>query len=626
MAGKNAYVTILLDNTYLPGSLALANSIKKTNSEIPIVLIISSNISNKIKFFLNNDSNCKKLFSQVIEISNETDLISTKSNDLQILNNYLQRPDLLSTLSKLLIWKLLIQYDTVIYLDSDTLVLDNIDHLFDNYKDITEYDIVAASDIGWPDCFNSGVFIFKPSVKIFDELIAFYDNDAVSSFDGADQGLLNEFFNLSSIANPVYNTHSTIKTRGNWIRLPIIYNIQQTNNYEYLPSLFRFKNDLKILHFIGKFNKPWLKNYETQNNSLFKFKDNKNFYSIWWQDFTGSLNDFNQIQKILQFSGLLPDVEDYQREQQKRELELKRQKEQQQHQDQQVQQQKDQHDEQQQQVANKQENQIYSFYYKKPEFEITNVTDKGEAWRLHESKFVNEWNKQQQQQQEQEQQQEQQQQNTKDTTHHEVVDPEQQRINEFDEYISNHPIFPWERYANRQKPTRVFPSYTSPVVDNNNNDNTDNDETANSDAKLHKNIPFEIGFDSGYELEQFLENQKLQKQIQNDDVKDKELNSFTNPVLNTHLDDHDHDHDHHTHSEDEDRDKEEEFNALKEDVDIQTQLELESDINDYTNDERIEDFEYTDIRGNIDDEDEERERVEEEIQRLADELADELET
>lgn len=127
-------------------------------------------------------------------------------------------------------------------------------------------------------------------------------------------------------------------------------------------------------------------------------------------------------------------------------------------------------------------------------------------------------------------------------------------------------------------------------------------------------------------MEQFLENQKLQKQIQNDDVKDKELNSFTNPVLNTHLDDHDHDHDHHTHSEDEDRDKEEEFNALKEDVDIQTQLELESDINDYTNDERIEDFEYTDIRGNIDDEDEERERVEEEIQRLADELADELET
>ncbi|GME96259.1 unnamed protein product [[Candida] boidinii] len=101
-----------------------------------------------------------------------------------------------------------------------------------------------------------------------------------------------------------------------------------------------------------------------------------------------------------------------------------------------------------------------------------------------------------------------------------------------------------------------------------------------------------------------------------------QLNSFTNPVvINTHDD-----HDHHSHSEDEDRDKEEEINALKDDVDIQTQLELESDINEYTNDERIEDFEYTDIRGNIDDEDEERERVEEEIQRLADELADELET
>ncbi|OWB59507.1 hypothetical protein B5S32_g535 [[Candida] boidinii] len=607
MSGKNAYVTILLDNTYLPGSLALANSIKKTNSKIPIILIISSNLSNKIKFFLKNDLNCKKLFNEIIEISSKNDLILTKLNDLNILNNYLKRSDLLSTLSKLLIWKLLIHYDTVIYLDSDTLILNNIDNLFETYKKITEYDIVAASDIGWPDCFNSGVFIFKPSIKIFNELINFYNNDQISSFDGADQGLLNEFFNLSSIKNLIYNTNSIIKTNGNWIRLPIIYNIQQTNNYEYLPSLFRFKNDLKILHFIGKFNKPWLKNYETKNNSLFKFKDNKNFYSIWWESFTSSLNDFNQIQKILQFSGLLPDVEDYQKEQQKKDVELKQQ--QQEQQQKQQQQQEEQHQEQEKIVENKQDNQIYNFYYKKPEYEITNVTDQGEAWRLHESKFVNEWNKQEEKEA----------QKTIDTSnnHPQVVDEVQQRINEFDEYISNNPIFPWEKYANRQKATRVFPSYTSPVTDyNNNTDNNDDDE------KLHKNIPFEIGFDSGYELEQFLENQKLQKQIQNDDDRDKELNSFTNPVvINTHDD-----HDHHSHSEDEDRDKEEEINALKDDVDIQTQLELESDINEYTNDERIEDFEYTDIRGNIDDEDEERERVEEEIQRLADELADELET
>ena len=38
-------------------------------------------------------------------------------------------------------------------------VLSNIDELFDRAE------FSAAPDPGWPDCFNSGVFVFQPSLE-----------------------------------------------------------------------------------------------------------------------------------------------------------------------------------------------------------------------------------------------------------------------------------------------------------------------------------------------------------------------------------------------------------------------------------------------------------------------------
>ena len=65
-------------------------------------------------------------------------------------------------------------------------VMQNVDDLFERPE------LSAASDVGWPDCFNSGVFVFEPSSKTFSELL----DMAVTkgSFDGADQGLLNQYF------------------------------------------------------------------------------------------------------------------------------------------------------------------------------------------------------------------------------------------------------------------------------------------------------------------------------------------------------------------------------------------------------------------------------------------------
>lgn len=103
------------------------------------------------------------------------------------------RPDLNLALTKLHLFRLGSVFSTIIYLDADTLPLRPIDPLFE----LTEgHHFSACPDIGWPDCFNSGVMVVRPQASDFDELhdriTASADNNG--SFDGADQGLLNQYF------------------------------------------------------------------------------------------------------------------------------------------------------------------------------------------------------------------------------------------------------------------------------------------------------------------------------------------------------------------------------------------------------------------------------------------------
>ena len=52
----------------------------------------------------------------------------------------------------------------------------NIDELFDREE------LSASPDAGWPDCFNSGVFVYKPSIETYSKLLKFAVDKG--SFDG----------------------------------------------------------------------------------------------------------------------------------------------------------------------------------------------------------------------------------------------------------------------------------------------------------------------------------------------------------------------------------------------------------------------------------------------------------
>lgn len=63
-----------------------------------------------------------------------------------------------------------------IYCSSPLQVLSNVDELFDREE------LSAAPDPGWPDCFNSGVFVFRPSLETHGKLLQYCTEHG--SFDG----------------------------------------------------------------------------------------------------------------------------------------------------------------------------------------------------------------------------------------------------------------------------------------------------------------------------------------------------------------------------------------------------------------------------------------------------------
>ncbi|KAJ6667489.1 hypothetical protein lerEdw1_016610 [Lerista edwardsae] len=157
------------------------------------------------------------VFDEVVDVH---EIDSGDSEHLALL----KRLELGVTFTKLHCWTLT-QYSKCVFMDADTLVLCNIDELFDREE------FSAAPDSGWPDCFNSGVFVFQPSLKTFNLLLQFASEHG--SFDGGDQGLLNSFFSNWAAADIAKH-------------LPFVYNLSSSAVYTYAPAFQYFGKDAKI--------------------------------------------------------------------------------------------------------------------------------------------------------------------------------------------------------------------------------------------------------------------------------------------------------------------------------------------------------------------------------------------
>lgn len=135
----------------------------------------------------------------------------------------------LDNFAKLRLWQL--DYDRVVFLDADTLVLRNIDRLFD-YPELSAAPNVYESLSDFHRL-NSGVFTARPSVDTFAAMLAHLDRPGLF-WPRTDQSFLQDFF-------------------PDWHGLPVFDNMLQYVWFS-LPELWRWR-DIRVLHF--QYEKPW---------------------------------------------------------------------------------------------------------------------------------------------------------------------------------------------------------------------------------------------------------------------------------------------------------------------------------------------------------------------------------
>jgi len=252
VAGRQCYMTLVMSDNYLPGAMVLGHSLIDAGCKKELVALVTLNtlsvdVVDELKV-------CCPLYyaapnaSQTIYRLLPVDRIANpKPANLFLMG----RPDLLFVFTKIALWRQT-EYSKVVYLDADIVVLQNLDHLFD-----LDVSFAAAPDIGWPDAFNTGFMVLSPSMSEYWALLALAQSG--DSFDGADQGLLNQYYQHKS-----------------WHRLSFTYNCTPNAEYQWEPAYRYHKSNIKAVHFIGK-DKPWMRGRGSYGDGVYSELVGK-----WW--------------------------------------------------------------------------------------------------------------------------------------------------------------------------------------------------------------------------------------------------------------------------------------------------------------------------------------------------------
>jgi glycogenin glucosyltransferase len=236
---KNAYVSMICGgDAYVPGAEALGRSLTMTGTPFPKVLMVTPDVTEASRARLVAEG------WRIVEVT-------------PIPNPHPERGLLFArfgnVFTKLHAWELT-DYDKVVFLDADTIVVQKIDELF-----ARPY-FAAAPDFFVPDRFNSGVMVLEPSKKTFDDMMTALAGSA--SYDGGDQGFLNLFFT-------------------NWYAMPVEHRLTAGFNMHHFilqflvahPSLKPMAKEAKVIHYTMQ--KPWLTPTMTGGSEL------------WWRMYYG---------------------------------------------------------------------------------------------------------------------------------------------------------------------------------------------------------------------------------------------------------------------------------------------------------------------------------------------------
>ncbi|CZT44233.1 related to galactinol synthase [Rhynchosporium secalis] len=265
---KRVWTTLITNTKYLSGLLTLDYSLKKHSSKYPLVALYTDAFPREGHAVL---AACG-IPSQKVEY-----LLPKAGRD------YSNEPRFYDCWTKLTPFSLT-EYDRVVQLDSDMLVMQNMDELMEMELDGPEMegkgkrvfaaghacvcnplkkvhypenwvpencaftsqhsDFEAAQTTGADPAvgplgfMNGGLQIVNPSKAVYDQIVAHMNSDAVIDMDFADQSLLSELY------------------EGCWVPLPYIYNALKTLRWDGVHSDIWRDDKVKNVHYILA-PKPW---------------------------------------------------------------------------------------------------------------------------------------------------------------------------------------------------------------------------------------------------------------------------------------------------------------------------------------------------------------------------------
>ncbi|NTF43117.1 glycosyltransferase [Rhizobium rhizogenes] len=232
-----AFVTLVTNADYAMGALALARSITRTATKADIVVLHTAAVhEGDLAPLIALD--CRLVEVERLSLSDAFNERHARGN-LHSAAPFTKgrKPSFhtpLDNFCKLRLWQL-IEYDTCVFIDADALVLKNVDRLFD-YPEFSAAPNVYESVADFHRL-NSGVFVAKPSLSTFQDMLHRLDRPDVF-WRRTDQTFLETFF-------------------PDWHGLPVFMNMLQYVWFT-MPALWNWQS-VSILHY--QYEKPWEENH-----------------------------------------------------------------------------------------------------------------------------------------------------------------------------------------------------------------------------------------------------------------------------------------------------------------------------------------------------------------------------
>ena len=226
---KDAYVTLLYgDGKFVLGARVLGQSLRETGTTKDMIVLCTTDVQESSKEVLRADGWTVKI-------------IDTIENPYK---SHFHGVHHTGIYSKLLIWNMT-EYDRIVFLDSDVLVVKNIDRLFDCGTFCVRY---RHSDL-----FNSGVIVVEPNATVFRDILE--KVPIYPSYTHGDQGFLNIYFQHLKYA-PMFDWEGQSRQKQPK-RLPAGLNADV--GMYYLNSHWSYpSSEVKVIHYTMGPTKPWL--------------------------------------------------------------------------------------------------------------------------------------------------------------------------------------------------------------------------------------------------------------------------------------------------------------------------------------------------------------------------------